>query len=50
MLEQNEQVEAEGKFDKRRYIAVVGREALHVFDLHKRDFIEQSREQGYITN
>ena len=42
MLKHNQQLDGEGKFDKERYISIVGREALHVFDLQKRDFIEAS--------
>ena len=37
-------------FDKNRYIGVVGREAFHVFDLLKMDFIYADPGSGYKVN
>ena len=34
-------------FDKSRYIGVVGRMALHVFDIEEMDFIIADIERGY---
>ena len=36
-------------FDKNRYIGMAGREALHVFDLEKMEFILADKTQGYIN-
>ena len=37
-------------FNKNRFIGVVGREAFHVFDLEKMDFISADPEGGYRVN
>ena len=36
-------------FDKNRFIGVAGREAFHVFDLDKMDFVRSDAGQGYST-
>ena len=35
-------------FNKNRYIGVMGREAFHVFDLEKMDFVLATTKKGYI--
>ena len=37
-------------FDRNRYIGVVGREAFHVFDLARMDFIDADPASGYKVN
>ena len=37
-------------FNKNRFIAVLGREAFHVFDLEAMDFIYADDERGYAVN
>ena len=37
-------------FDRNRFIGVVGREAFHVFDLAKMDFIYADESSGYKVN
>ena len=34
-------------FDRRRFVGVAGREALHVFDLKQELFVSADRSQGY---
>ena len=37
-------------FNKNRYIAVIGREAFHVFDLNRMEFIYADLDSGYKNN
>ena len=36
-------------FDKNRFIGVAGREAFHVFDLEKIDFVSADKGSGYLS-
>ena len=36
-------------FDKNRFVGVAGREAFHVFDLEKMDFVCADKQSGYLT-
>ena len=43
-----EGAEVDSYFDRNRFIGIAGREAFHVFDLKKFDFVSAHEPSGYV--